>query len=348
VFMKNEAFFMTGLNQMEMREVPMPEAKAGEAVVQIEYVGICGSDVHYYQAGRIGNFKVQGDFILGHECAGRVVALGAGVENLKIGDRVALEPGITCGQCRFCKSGRYNLCPDVEFLATPPYHGALVRYLAFPANMCFVLPESVTSQAGVLIEPLAVGIHAANQGRVQMGDSVVILGAGCIGLCTMLACMARGASDIIVTDVLDNRLAFAKKKGARAVINARNQDVLATVAELTGGRGADVVIETAGSAATIAQTAHLVGGGGRIVLVGLAAQDEISYNFAQIMAKEAEIASVFRYRNIYPAAIDALAGGKIVAEDMVTKVFGFDESKEAFDYVIGNKDEVIKVLIGVS
>jgi L-iditol 2-dehydrogenase len=163
----------------------------------------------------------------------------------------------------------------------------------------------------------------------------------------MLACMAQGASDIIVSDIMDNRLAFAKSKGARAVINGKNEDVYQRVAELTGGKGADVVIECAGSAVTVAQTAHLVGAGGRIVLVGLAAQDEINYNFAQIMAKEAEISSVFRYRNIYPSAIDALAGGKIVAEDMITKCFDFEESKEAFDYAINNRSEVVKVLIKV-
>jgi L-iditol 2-dehydrogenase len=345
--MKNEAFYMTGTNQMEKREVPMPKPEAGQVIVKIDYVGICGSDVSYYQYGGIGIYAVKKDFILGHECAGTVTETGAGVTCIKPGDRVALEPGITCGQCQFCKIGKYNLCPDVVFLATPPYDGSLVKYIAYPANMCFVLPPSVSSQAGVLVEPLAVGIHSADQGRVRMGDTVVILGAGCIGLCTMLACMARGAADIIITDMLDNRLDFAKKKGARAVINAASADVLKTVEELTGGKGADVVIETAGSAATIAQTPYLVAPGGRIVLVGLAAQNEVSFNFAQIMGKEAEIQSVFRYRNIYPAAIDAMAGGKIVAEDMINRLFDFEQTKEAFDYVINHRDEVIKVLIAL-
>jgi len=345
--MRNEAFYMTGTRRMEKREVPMPSPVAGEVVVRIEYVGICGSDVHYYEQGRIGANVVQGDFILGHECAGVVEELGPGVENLSVGDRVALEPGITCGACKACKAGKYNLCPDVRFLATPPYHGSLVKYLAFPANMCFRLPETVSSQAGVLVEPLSVGIHAADQGWVRMGDKVAILGAGCIGLCAMLACMARGASDITITDMLDNRLKFAKEKGAKTVINAKERDVVKAIDELTNHEGADVVIETAGSNATIAQTAHIVARGGRIVLVGLSPQDEVSFNFAQIMGKEAEIQTVFRYRNIYPAAIDAMAGGKIVAEDMITKVFGFDQTKEAFDYVIGHRDDVIKVLIAL-
>lgn len=185
--LNNRAAFMTGLKQMEIREIPVPEPKEKEVLVKLEYVGICGSDVHYYEHGKIGDFIVNGDFILGHECAGTVVAIGKGVKQLQVGDRVALEPGVTCGQCEFCKSGRYNLCPDVEFLATPPYHGCFENYIAFPENMAFKLPNSITTREGALVEPLSVGMHAAKQGGVTLGSSVVILGAGCIGLTTLLA-----------------------------------------------------------------------------------------------------------------------------------------------------------------
>ncbi|WP_042203176.1 NAD(P)-dependent alcohol dehydrogenase [Paenibacillus camerounensis] len=343
--MKNRAFYMTELKKMEMREIELPVPADGEVIVKLEYVGICGSDVHYLEHGRIGDFVVEGDFILGHECAGRVVELGPGVKHLKIGDRVALEPGITCGQCEFCRSGKYNLCPDVKFLATPPYHGCLMDYIAFPENMAFKLPDNVSSEEGALVEPLSVGLHAAAQGGIRLGDRVVILGAGCIGLVTLLACKAFGATDIVVVDIIGKRLEAAKRLGATQVINAREEDVLQVIAELTDGAGMDKVIETAGSEHTVKQTPYLVKRGGSIVLVGLAAKDIIDFDFMQIMFKEADIKSVFRYRNLYPAAIGAISGGKIDVKGIVTHEFSFEESQKAFDYVIDNKEEVVKAVI---
>lgn len=155
----------------------MPVPGRGEVLVKLEYVGICGSDLHYFHEGRCGSFRVDGDFILGHECAGTVVETGEAVRQLKAGDRVALEPGIPCGKCAFCKSGRYNLCPEVAFLATPPVQGAFSSYLVFPEDMCFALPEQVSTKEGAMVEPLCVGLHAAAQGNVRLGDRVIILGA---------------------------------------------------------------------------------------------------------------------------------------------------------------------------
>jgi L-iditol 2-dehydrogenase len=345
--MKNKAVYMTGLNKMEIREIAVPQIKDNEVLIKLEYVGICGSDVHYLEHGSIGDFIVNGDFILGHECAGEIVQLGSKVTELSIGDKVALEPGCTCGQCEFCKSGKYNLCPDVEFLATPPYDGCLENYIAFPANMCFKLPENITSKEGALVEPLAVGMHAAAQGNVKLGDSVVILGSGCIGLVTLLACKAYGATDITVVDVMPKRLEFAMKLGATRVINAREEDAVAKLDEITKGKGADVVIETAGSKITIKQTAYLVKRGGTIVLVGMAPEDIIEYNFAKIMGKEATITSVFRYRNIYPKAINAIAKGIIDVSGIVTHEFGFEDTAKAFDFVINNKNDVVKAVIKI-
>jgi len=345
--MKNRAAYMTGLNKMEIRDIEMPVLRDRDVLVKLEYVGICGSDVHYLEHGKIGDFIVDGDFILGHECAGTVAEVGSGVQNLKVGDKVALEPGITCGQCEFCKSGRYNLCPDVEFLATPPYHGSLMNYIAFPENMCFKLPENITTKEGALVEPLAVGMHAAIQGNVKLGDSVVILGAGTIGLVTLLACKAYGATEITVVDVLPKRLEYARKLGATATINALEADVFAEIDKITGKKGMDIVIETAGSARTISQTPYLVKNGGTIVLVGLAPQDIIEFNFAKIMAKEAQIKSVFRYRNIYPTAIKAIAKGIIDISGIVTHEFDFEDSAKAFDHVINNKQDVVKAVIKI-
>lgn len=345
--MKNQAVFMTGLNKMEMRDIEMPVLKEKDVMVKLEYVGICGSDVHYLEYGAIGDFIVNGDFILGHECAGTITEVGPGVTDLKVGDRVALEPGCTCGQCEFCKTGKYNLCPDVEFLATPPYQGCLENYIAFPENMCFKLPDNISTKEGALVEPLAVGMHAANQGDVKLGDSVTILGAGCIGLVTLLACKAHGATDITVVDVMQKRLDYAMKLGATRVINAIEEDAVKKMDEITDGRGTDVVIETAGNKITIKQTSYIVKRGGTIVLVGMAAEDIIDYNFAKIMNKEATIKSVFRYRNIYPVAIKAIADGIIDVSGIVTHEFDFTDTAKAFDFVINNKNDVVKAVIKI-
>ncbi|WHX47946.1 NAD(P)-dependent alcohol dehydrogenase [Paenibacillus woosongensis] len=345
--MNNRAAFMTGLKQMEIREIPVPEPKEKEVLVKLEYVGICGSDVHYYEHGKIGDFIVNGDFILGHECAGTVVAIGKGVKQLQVGDRVALEPGVTCGQCEFCKSGRYNLCPDVEFLATPPYHGCFENYIAFPENMAFKLPNSITTREGALVEPLSVGMHAAKQGGVTLGSSVVILGAGCIGLTTLLASKAFGAIDITVVDVIPKRLDKALELGATRVINAAEMDAVKLIDELTDGEGVDVVMETAGAVKTVQQTAYMVKRGGTVVLVGMAPQDIIEYNFAKLLGKEAEIKTVFRYRNIYPQAIKAMDEGLIDVSGIVTHEYSFDEIAEAFDVNINRKNDVVKIIIKI-
>ncbi|SNS60879.1 L-iditol 2-dehydrogenase [Anaerovirgula multivorans] len=345
--MNNKAVFMQGINNMTIKDIPMPELTDKDVLIKIDTVGICGSDVHYYQHGKIGDFVVEGDFILGHECAGEVVEVGKDVKNLSIGDRVALEPGKACGKCEFCKGGKYNLCPDVEFFATPPYHGVFANYVSHPEDMCFKLPESVSNVEGALVEPLAVGLHASNQGGVKLGDAVVIFGTGCIGLVTILSCKAKGASKIIVVDILDNRLETAKKIGATDIINAKDVDVLKKIEELTEGKGADVVIDAAGAEATVKHTVDVVKTGGTIVLVGMTPKDEVEFNFMKLMAKEAEVKTVFRYRNLYPIAINAIASGAINVKDIVSHEFDFEHTKEAFDFVVGNARDVVKAVIKI-
>jgi len=345
--MKNKAIYMSGTYNMVWKEIPVPEIKDNEVLVKIEAVGICGSDVHYYQHGKIGDFIVEGDLILGHESAGEVVAVGKNVKSLKIGDKVALEPGKTCGKCEFCKSGLYNLCPDVEFFATPPYHGVLTNYVAHPEDMCFKLPENVSTVEGALVEPLSVGLHATGQGGVKLGDTVVIFGVGCIGLCSLLSSKARGASTIIAVDVLGKRLEKAKELGATHVINAREVNVIEEIMKITDGKGAHVVLETAGNVITVQQTVDAVKRGGTIVMVGMAPQDIIEFNFARLMNKEAQIKTVFRYRNLYPVAINAIASGAIDIKRIVSHEFDFENTKEAFDFVISNPKDVIKAVIRI-
>ncbi|WP_273320261.1 NAD(P)-dependent alcohol dehydrogenase [Vallitalea guaymasensis] len=345
--MKNRAVYMQGTNNMVFKDVAVPELSPKDVLIKIDTVGICGSDVHYYQHGKIGDFVVNGDFILGHECAGEVVQVGSEVENLVIGDRVCLEPGKTCGKCEFCKEGKYNLCPDVEFFATPPYHGVLQNYVKHPEDMCFKLPDNVSNMEGALVEPLAVGLHAASIGDVKLGDTVVIFGTGCIGLVTLLSCKARGASNIILVDVLENRLKMAEKLGATSVINAKETDVIKEIESLTGGKGANVVIDTAGAEITVKQTVDVVKRGGIIVLVGMTPNDEVSFNFMKLMGKEGEVRTIFRYRNLYPVAINAIASGSINVKQIVSHEYDFEHTKEAFDFVVNNASEVVKAVIKI-
>jgi L-iditol 2-dehydrogenase len=346
--MNNKAAFMTGLHSIEIRDTEVPKPKDDEVLVRIEYVGICGSDVHFYETGKIGDFIVEPPFILGHETAGVVEEVGSNVKDLKAGDKVALEPGVPCGICQSCRSGWYNLCPQVVFMAAPPYHGALTKYLTHSAAFSFKLPNNVSTMEGALIEPLAVGLHAAGQVGVALGDSVTILGAGCIGLVSLLAAKASGAGRVYISDIEDKRLSFAKKLGATETINAKEVDTIEKIGALTEGHGTDKVIECAGSPVTIAQTPHLVSRSGTIVLVGMSLQDEINYNLMQLILKEASITTVFRYRNKYPVAIEAIASGAIKIKDIVTHTFDFEDTKKAFDFVIENPSDVVKAVIKVS
>jgi L-iditol 2-dehydrogenase len=343
--MNNKAIFMRGTNDMVWKDIPVPKVSDDEVLIKVDTVGICGSDVHYYQYGRIGDFVVEGDFILGHECAGEVVEVGSKVKNLFVGDRVALEPGKTCGKCELCKGGKYNLCPEVEFFATPPYHGVLCNYVAHPENMCFKLPEIVSNVEGALVEPLAVGLHATEQGGVKLGDTVVIYGSGCIGLVTLLSSKARGASKVIVVDILENRLKTAKKLGADYVINSAEEDPLKAIEAITEGKGAHVVIDAAAAEATVKQTVDVLKTGGTIVLIGMTAKDEVPFNFMKLMNKEGTFKTIFRYRNLYPVAINAIASGTINVKGIVSHEFSFENTKEAFDFVVNNAKDVVKAVI---
>jgi len=336
--------YLTEPGKMEIIEESIPEVRAGTALVKIEYNGICGSDVHFYKDGRVGDCILHDKFVLGHEVSGTVVETGEEVTNLKKGDRVALEPGYTCGKCEFCKTGRYNLCPEVKFFAAPPVPGALQEYVVHPADMCFKLPDGVSTMEGALVEPLAVGLHAASLGEVTLGQSVVILGAGCIGLVTLLAAKGRGAARIIVADRYDKRLEFASEMGATDTINVQKEELIERIGEILG-EGPDVVFETAGSPVTIAQTSFIVKRGGAIVLVGMAAESEVSYNFYQVMEKEIVIKCVFRYRNLYPAAIAAISSGSIDVKQIVTHVFALEDSNKAFETVVQDARNVVKGVI---
>jgi len=344
---KMKVAVMNGIGEMGFIERDIPKPLDNEVLVEIEYVGICGSDMHYYEHGAIGDYIVKPPFVLGHESGGTVVEVGKNVTHLKVGDRVALEPGKTCGHCEFCKTGRYNLCPDVIFFATPPVDGVFQEYVAHEADLCFKLPDNVSTLEGALIEPLAVGFHAANQGGAHMGQTAVVTGAGCIGLVSLMALKAEGVSKVYVVDVIQKRLDKALDLGADGVINGKNKNAVQAVMELTNGRGCDLVIEAAGSENTTQQAVSMTKKGATIVLVGYNASGMVNMPMSLALDKELTIKTVFRYRHIYPMAIEAVASGKVNLKGIVTNVFDFDDVQNAMDSSISNKADIVKAVIKI-
>ncbi|MDO4633395.1 MAG: NAD(P)-dependent alcohol dehydrogenase [Eubacteriales bacterium] len=338
---------MTDIGKVELTEREIPRPKKNEVLVKVEYVGVCGSDLHYYEAGAIGANVVEPPFVLGHEAGGTVVEVGEEVKNLKVGDRVALEPGKTCGKCEFCKTGRYNLCPDVIFFATPPVDGVFQEYVAHEAGLCFKIPENMDTMEAALIEPLAVGFHAARQGNAQAGMTAVVTGAGCIGLVSMMALKAMGVSRIIAVDVMPKRLDKALELAATDVINGREQDTVEEVLRLTDGMGADLVIETAGTEITTRQAIQFAKKGSTIVLVGYSASGEMTLPISLALDKELTFKTVFRYRHIYPMAIEAVAAGRVNLKGIVTNIFSLDEIQEGLDQSVKNKADIVKSVIRI-
>ncbi len=332
---------MTDIGRIEFIRREIPTCKPDEVLVKLEYVGICGSDVHYFEHGRIGDFVVEPPFVLGHEASGTVVALGQNVTHLAVGDRVALEPGKTCGECEFCRGGKYNLCPDVIFFATPPVDGVFSEYVAHEANLCFKLPDKVTSLEGAMIEPLAVGLHAAKQGGAEPGQTAVVFGAGCIGLCSLLALKAYGVSKVYIADIFDSRLEKAETLGADGVINTKTQDISSL------GIDFDLAIDTSGVSAVVNSAIHSLKKGGTIVLVGYSATGESTLETSVALNKELTFKTVFRYRHIYPMAIESVACGNIKLNDLVTDIFEFDNLQNAMEECIEKKETIIKAAVKI-
>lgn len=339
---------MEGIGKMGYTQRPIPTPKDDEVLVKLEYVGICGSDMHYYETGAIGDYVVKPPFVLGHEPGGTVVEVGSNVKHLKVGDRVALEPGKTCGHCEFCRQGKYNLCPNVVFFATPPVDGVFQEYVAHEAALCFKLPENVSTLEGALIEPLAVGFHAANQGEAHAGQTAVVMGAGCIGLVSMMALKAEGVSRVYVVDVMQKRLDKALELGADGVINGRDEDAVEAVRRITGGAGCDLVIETAGTEITTRQAIHMAKKGANLVLVGYSKTGEMTLPMSLVLDKELTFKTVFRYRHIYPMAIDAVAAGKVNLKGIVTNIFDFDDIQNAMDKSVSDKANIVKAVVKIA
>lgn len=341
----NRAAYVLATRSVELGSADIPVVGEGDVLLRISYCGVCGSDVHFYEHGE-PEFPDVYPFIIGHEFSGEVVEVGSAVTTHQVGDRVSVEPGIPCRVCEWCSKGKYNLCPDIIFLSAPRAHGAMRNYVAHPASLCHKLPDNVSDLEGALIEPLAVGMNAVRESGATVGDSVTILGAGCIGLVTLLSLRAAGVRDITVVDLHDIRLAKALELGASRVINAGQGDAIAAVVAAHGGIGPDFVFETAGSRVTAAQTVSMAKRGGTIMIVGNVTGDT-PYDFQKFTNKELRIQSVFRYRNIFPVAIAAVASGQIDITGIVSSIYDFDDVAQAFEDSINQKQTMVKAVLRI-
>src|SRR5271166_6717448 len=334
-------------HELNVRDIDLPTQLGPHDVrVKMHTVGICGSDVHYYTHGAIGQFIVRDPLVLGHEASGVVAACGANVKTLQPGDRVCMEPGIPDLSSRAARLGRYNLDPAVRFWATPPVHGVLRPYVIHPAAFTFKLPENVSFAEGAMVEPLAVGMHAAVKAKIKPGDLAVVMGAGPIGIVTALAAIAGGCSQVVITDVQQPKLDLASKLGPIRPVNVAKENLRQVIDELTEGWGADVAFEATGAAAAIQKVQEPLCPGGRIVLVGMPI-GPVSLDIVAIQAKEAEIETVFRYAHVYPRALALMGSGKIDLKPLISRTFEFQDSVSAFNFALKMPPDCVKAQIHV-
>jgi L-iditol 2-dehydrogenase len=306
--------------EMAMETLPVPHLEPDQVLVQVAAVGVCGSDVHYYEHGRIGDYVVDHPLILGHELSGRIAAVGTAVDPDRIGQRVAVEPQRPCRKCKQCKAGRYNLCPDIELYATPPIDGAFAEYVTIQGDFAYDIPDSVSDEAAALIEPLSVGLWACERAGIRPGSRVLIAGAGPIGIIAAQAAKAFGATEIHISDVAEDRLAFALKHGATHALNAKTDSV--------EGLDVDAFIDASGAPQAVRAGIKAVGPAGRVILVGLGA-DDVELPVSYIQNREIWLSGVFRYTNTWPLAIQLIADGKVDLDVLVTGKFTLAESEEA-------------------
>ncbi|KAK7624129.1 hypothetical protein IWX50DRAFT_671236 [Phyllosticta citricarpa] len=346
---QNLSFVLEKPGSVKFEDRPVPEIKdPHDVIVNVQYTGICGSDVHYWSHGRIGDFIVKSPMVLGHESAGLISAVGPAVKSLKVGDRVAMEPGIPCRYCVRCKAGTYNQCPDMRFAATPPYDGTLARFYSLPEDFCYKLPDAVSLEEGALVEPSAVAVHICRMAKVAPGDSVVIFGAGPVGLlCCRVARDVFGAKKVVAVDVNEERLQFALKSAATHIFKADKaspaENAERMKQEVGLGGGADVAIDASGAEVCIQTAIHVVRMGGRFTQAGNG-KSEITFPITAVCSKELTVTGSFRYSTgDYQLVVDMIASGKLQVKDLITKRVKFEDAEEAFQSVKDGK--AIKCLI---
>jgi len=327
--------------EIEIKEIPKPEiTNEDDVLIKVKSVGVCGSDIHYYKKGRIGDFVVKEPLILGHETAGIVEEVGKNVKDLKVGDRVALEPGIPCRKCEYCKRGNYNLCADVKFFATPPVNGTFCEYVVHPSDFVFKLPDEISLDEATLIEPFSVGIHASNLIDLRPGEKVLVSGLGPVGLLAVVSSRINGAT-VYGIDRIEKRVEFAKEIGADVVFNTEKVPVKEIKDNLP--EKVDVVFECSGFPGLMEESINWVKRGGRIVFIGMG-EDFMNINISKVTIDEIKISGLFRYVNTYKKAIEMLRGNKISLKSFISKKFSLENVKEALEYP-GKNFECIKVIV---
>jgi L-iditol 2-dehydrogenase len=314
----NRAAVMTDLSTMVIQERPDPEPGRQQAVVQVEAVGVCGSDTAYYKVGRIGDYIVDGPIILGHEVSGQVVQIGSDVRNVAVGDRVAIEPGTPCRNCRECMAGRYHLCPDLIFLATPPYDGALVQRMAIDSRNLYRIPDEMSYEEGALLEPLSVGIWGCKRANLQAGDDVLVTGAGPVGLLAAAAARAFGAGNVTITDLSEFRLGVARDMG-----------FVAERADAAGEDTFDVLLECSGAPGVLGSAMRRLRPAGRASMIGMSKESAIALPLAQLNVNELTVSLVNRYNHTWPLAIELVSSGRVDLKRLVTHHFPLAGSAEA-------------------
>jgi L-iditol 2-dehydrogenase len=337
---------LTGIREMELREVPEPEIQApADVKIRMEAVGVCGSDIHYYVSGNIGTQVVEYPFAVGHECAGTVVEVGASVTRVQPGDRVAIEPAMTCGTCDQCLSGRSNTCRNNRFLGCPGQaDGSLCEVLVMPEQNCFPIRATTSFANGTISEPLAIGIYAVKHSIAMKGARVGILGMGPIGFCVMLPALEQGAGPLYCTDKIGERLELAKQGGATWTGNPDREDVVAAILDQEP-LGLDVVFECCGHQEAIDQGVRILRPGGRLMLIGIPSVERVSFQIEILRRKEIHLVNVRRQEGCVQDALDLIEDHRINVDQMVTHRFPFERTKEAFDLVAGYRDGVLKAMI---
>jgi L-iditol 2-dehydrogenase len=332
---------------MELREMPMPPDPApGEVLVKVRAVGICGSDMHWYSEGGVGPFPAVYPQVLGHEPAGEIVAAGKGVD-LRLGQRVAIEPAITCGECEFCRSGRHNHCVRVVFMSTPAMPGLFREYALVPARNAVPVPERMTFGEATVIEPLAVILHVLELTDIRLGDTVAVMGAGPIGLLTASVARLCGASRVFVADKVPHRVRMAREMGVDLAVDVSSESMVDAVMDQTHGRGVDIVFDAAGKRDSIETGFRIARAGGRFVLIGIPSECNLPVDLHTAMAKELNIQTIKRSNCNDHGAIQLLEAGRI-PKALITHTLPLEKTPDAFAMLAGYTDEVGKVVIEIS
>ncbi len=338
-----KAVKLYGPGDMRLVDVEKPSPGPGEALVRVKAVGVCASDVHYYHEGRIGDAVVTEPIIMGHEFAGVIAELGEGVTGLKVGDPVAVEPAVSCGECELCRAGEINICREIKFCGTPPYDGSLREYIAWPAENCVPVPEEWSMPEVAMLEPLAVGVYGVEMAEPVQGKSVAILGAGAIGLSLLQAAKAAGCGQVTVTDLIPERLEIARKLGADVALDANDPEVVRNV--VGSSMGMDIVFEAAGENDAVCQATEIVRPGGMLVVGGIPREDRMCVTASVIRRKGLTIKMIRRSRNTLHRSIELVKQGRIDVSPFVTHTFPVERVVEAFEQAMTRSGGVLRAVV---